>query len=378
LKYNEYSDAIRFLININNKENPMPIYKDKKRNTWYCKFYYTDWHGFRKQKCKRGFTRQRDAKQWEKEFLATMQGTPDMTFHTLYILYMKDLSTRVKQNSVNGKEYVFRLHILPFFGKKPINTITPANIRSWQNTRIEEGYSDSYLHRMHNMLVAIFNYAVTYYNLPENPCRKAGGMGKKTVVVNFWTKKEYECFLSTVRSKQAHITFQVLYYSGIRFGELLALTPKDIDFESNVISITKSLQRLKREDIVASPKTPKSIRDITMPAYVMKELKHYMDTLYEVGESDRIFPFTKSFIGGAMRRGCKESRVKLIRIHDIRHSHASLLIELGFLPLLIAERLGHEKVETTLSTYAHLYPNKHSEIAKKLESLHKNSISVSQ
>lgn len=355
----------------------MPIYKDKKRNTWYCKFYYTNWQGIRQQKCKRGFARQRDAKKWEEDFLGKMQGTPDMTFETLYDLYMEDLAARVKQISVTGKEHVFRLHILPFFSNKPINGITPANVRSWQNTRIEKGYSDSYLHRMHNMLVAILNYAVTYYNLPENPCKKAGSMGKKTVVVNFWTKDEYERFLSTVKSEQARTAFQVLYYSGIRFGELLALTPEDINFDNNIISITKSLQRLQKQDVVTTPKTPKSIRDINMPPFVMNELKNYMDMLCELGKKDRIFPFTKSFIGGVMRRGCRKSNIKLIRIHDIRHSHASLLIDMGFLPLLIAERLGHEKVETTLNTYSHLYPNKHSEVAKKLEHLQNKSLRVS-
>lgn len=75
-----------------------------------------------------------------------------------------------------------------------------------------------------------------------------------------------------------------------------------------------------------------------------------------------------------MDRGCKKSGVKKIRIHDLRHSHASLLIEMGFSPLLISEKLGHENIETTLQTYSHLYPNKHSEVAEKLEKLNEKNL----
>jgi integrase len=94
-----------------------------------------------------------------------------------------------------------------------------------------------------------------------------------------------------------------------------------------------------------------------------------MDMIYELEPTDRIFNFTKHFLTHEMKRGCKLSGVKKIRLHDLRHSHASLLIELGFSPLLIAERLGHEKVETTLNTYSHLYPNKQNQVIEALEKI---------
>ncbi len=91
--------------------------------------------------------------------------------------------------------------------------------------------------------------------------------------------------------------------------------------------------------------------------------------LYDINPTDRIFPFTKSFLYNEIKRGSKASGIRIIKIHELRHSHASLLIELGFSPILIAERLGHEKVETTLNTYSHLYPSKHEEVASKLNEL---------
>ena len=98
-------------------------------------------------------------------------------------------------------------------------------------------------------------------------------------------------------------------------------------------------------------------------------LQEYMSHCYGLQNDDRLFPYTKSFLYHEMEYGCKVSGAKRIRVHDIRHSHASLLVEMGFSPLLIAERLGHEKVQTTMDTYSHLYPNKQVEVARQLDGI---------
>lgn len=203
-------------------------------------------------------------------------------------------------------------------------------------------------------------------------------MGKREVVVNFWTKDEFDRILAAMGDDPtAHVSFSLLYYSGIRFEEFLALTPKDFDFEKNTLDITKSLQRVKKQDVVTPPKTLKSIRNIFIPDFVMNEVKEYMSKLYDLKDTDRVFPFTKSYINNAMARACKKSGVKKIRIHDIRHSHASYLINLGCAPLLISECLGHEKVQATLSTYSHLYPNKHPEVVDMIQNQHKKDTATS-
>lgn len=168
------------------------------------------------------------------------------------------------------------------------------------------------------------------------------------------------------------VIFYLFFYSGIREGELLALTLNDFDFDKNTVSITKNYARVNNQDIIQTPKTPKSKRTITLPAEIMEMVKEYGGMLYDYKPTDRLFPTQKSFLTREMVRGCKLSGVKKIRIHDLRHSHASLLIELGFAPLLISERLGHENVETTLNTYSHLYPNKHGEVAEILSNLIRN------
>ena len=351
----------------------MPVCKDEERGTWYVRCYYEDFTGKKKQIKKRGFKLQREAKEWEADFLRKQNGSTAMTFRAMYEIYLDDMQHRCRQSTIDGKKHVFEKLILPYFGDKLVNKITPKDIRAWQNKLIQAEYSNAYLDRIQNMVTAMFNYAVDYYNLSENPCHKAGRMGKRDVVVNFWTIDEFSRILTASEDDPtAYVSFLLLYYSGIRFGEFLALTPQDFDLSKNTLNIDKSLQRVKKQDVITPPKTEKSIRTIIMPDFVMNEVKNYISKLYDLKETDRVFPFTKSFINNAMARACKKSGVKRIRIHDIRHSHASYLINLGCAPLLISERLGHEKVQTTLSTYSHLYPNKHQEVVDIMQNQHKS------
>lgn len=349
----------------------MPVYKDKKRGTWYCCFYYTNWQGEKKHKTIRGFEKQKEAKDAERAFLDKLQSNPQMTMQSLVELYIDDMRNRLRLSTMNNKEHMIRTKVLPYFAKLKLNDIKPTIIRQWQNELMSQGFSETYLKSINNQLCAILNYAVKYYGLHENPCHKAGSMGKKHAKeMHFWTKDEYLQFSESIANRpQSHMIFQLLYWCGIREGELLALSIKDIDLEEKVITINKSYQRINGEDIITEPKTPKSNRVIALPDFLCDELKSYFDLLYNKKPNARIFEVTKSYLYHEMNRGCTLSGVKKIRVHDLRHSHASLLIELGFSPLLIAERLGHENIETTLNTYSHLYPHKQAELANTLDSI---------
>ena len=221
---------------------------------------------------------------------------------------------------------------------------------------------------VHNQLSAIFNHAVKYYNLRENPCKKAGSMGKKkNREMLFWTKDEYKKFAEVMMDKPVTFyAFEMLYWCGIREGELLALTPVDFDFEKETVSITKSYQCLKGQDVITSPKTEKSNRIIKMPKFLCDEMQDYFKTLYEIEPDQRVFPIGKSHLHREMSRGSKAAGVKRIRIHDLRHSHISLLIDLGFSAIAIADRVGHESIDITYN-YAHLFPSRQVEMADKLD-----------
>ena len=224
-----------------------------------------------------------------------------------------------------------------------------------------------------SQLTAAFNFAVKFYGLRENPCHKAGTMGKKNAdEMLFWTNEEFEVFIEAMESRPVGYTvFMVMYYTGLRVGELLALTPEDIDFDRHIISVNKNYQRLNGKDYIYPPKTEAGYREVVMPKVLEACLKDYLSKLYDVQPTDRIFPYDRGWVGRQMKYGCEHSGTQKIRVHDVRHTHASLLIDMGCTPLLVAKRLGHEKVQTTMDTYSHLYPNKHQEVVDMMQNQHR-------
>lgn len=353
----------------------MPQYKNEETGKWYCSFYYTDWQGKRKRKKKEGFATKREAKEWENEFIRKSSADCSMTFRSLVELYKEDIAPRIKPTTLSNKEFMINTKLLPFFGDMPINTITATTVRKWQTELISspENYKETYLKTINNQLSAIFNFAVKYYGLKTNPARDCGSMGKKNAEnMQFWTQEEFNKFINAVDDINGHVMFMLLYYSGMRSGEMLALNISDFDFTNGTVKINKNYARYKGKDLILTPKTKKSKRVITLPSFLMNEIQDYASKIYNLSSEQRLFPFNKYYLWKRMKKYSKKANVKKIRVHDLRHSHASLLIELGFSPLLISERLGHENIETTLQTYSHLYPNKQSEVASKLEELHDN------
>lgn len=352
----------------------MPAYKYEGDASWYVVTQYTDWTGERKSKCKRGFKTKREAKQWEQQFQLQTAGELDMLFGDFVELYKADVKPRLKENTWITKEYIIETKILPYFEHKKINEITPKDVRAWQNELLtyrkknNKQYSQTYLKTVHNQLSSIFNHAVRFYDLRSNPACKAGNMGieeKKEML--FWTKDEYQQFAEAMMDKPIYYyAFEMLYWTGMREGELLALTAADFDFEKETVRINKSFQRLKGEDVITSPKTQKSNRIVQMPHFLCEEMKDFFNMYYGLKKNVRIFPFTKRALMHAMECGSKAAGVKKIRIHDLRHSHVSLLIEMGFTPLAIADRVGHESIDITYR-YAHLFPSKQLEMADKLD-----------
>ena len=351
----------------------MPAYKDEKTGKRFAKFYYTNWQGIKKQKWKRGFATKKEALGFERDFLEQQSTNPDMTFQNLYEIYMEDMAARLKQSTLLTKKAVLQTHILPFFGSKPINEIKASDVRRWQAKLMSSpnNYSQTYLKKINTELNSIINYAKRFYDLNTNPCGKAGTIGKaKAEEMDYWTYDEYIAFREGVKDKPlSYICIEVLYWTGMREGELLALSPADIDLDNKTISINRTYQRIEGKDVFTSPKTRKSKRKIPIPDFLCQELSDYIQSRYMLDADERLFPVTKSYLSHEMIRGCKNTGVKKIRIHDIRHSHASLLINQGCDALMLADRLGHEKVSTTLNTYSHLFPHKQQELVHSLESL---------
>ena len=352
----------------------MAVYKDEKQKTWYVSVRYSNWQGEKTRKVKRGFKTKKEAQEWEQSFLNENAGSLEMTFAEFVEIYKENQKHRVRESTWQTKESIIETKILPYFRRKRMIDIKSSDDVAWQNKimsmKDETGqhYSLVYLKTIHNQLSAIFNHAVRYYDLPKNPALIAGNMGKeKAKEMLFWTKDEYLKFSEAVMDKPiSFYAFEMLYWCGLRLGELLALTAGAFDFENKMVRINKSCQRINGVDIITDPKTPKSIRKIQMPDFLVAEMQDYFATIYNLGPDDRIFPLNKSYMHNEMTRGSKNAGVKRIRIHDLRHSHVSLLINMGFGAVAIADRVGHESIDITYR-YAHLFPTTQKEIAEKLE-----------
>ena len=310
----------------------MPAYKDEKTGTWFVKFYVKDWTGKNKQVKKRGFATKREALEYERSYKVRQECNLDMTFEDFLKLYSEDMELRLKRNTWLTKEHIIRTKILPYFRLLKMNEITAADVIKWQNELIAYkdesgvGYSMTYRKTMHNQLSCIFNHACKFYNLRNNPARQAGCMGKEeSKEMLFWTTDEYKRFSEAIVDKpMSYYAFEMLYWTGMRLGECLALTMADFDLSKNTVRICKSYQRLEGKDVITTPKTKKSNRTIKMPKFLAEEMQVYFEMLYGYKETDRIFQVTKSYMHHEMERGSKLAGVKKIRIHDLRHSHVSL------------------------------------------------------
>ena len=301
-----------------------------------------------------------------------------ITFQEFVAIYQEDMAARLKPSTLSGKNRIIRDKILPYFGPLPMCRITVQHVRKWQAIILKQNYSPAHQRLIDMQLSAILNYGERYYGFP-NPCHKAGHIGRQNArEMSFWTLDEYERFIATFSNdEEAFTAFEILDWAGLRQGELLALTCADIDLEQGFIDVNKSWAHIDGKDVITTPKTPKSIRKVGIPPFLVAEIDHYIK-LAKLSPSSRLFDRDYYFLYRRLCSGCKHSGVKRIRIHDLRHSHVSLLINKGFSALDIAERVGHESVSTTLDVYSHLFPDQQQLLVDKLEQLNRQSQKISQ
>ena len=304
----------------------MGAFKNEKNGTWYVQFRYTDWQGLRQQKLKRGFATKREAQEWERAFLTEKKADVTMPFKTFTELYEKDVRPKLKENTWLTKEHIIKTKILPYFEHKRLCDISAKDVIAWQNeirkmtNSSGEPLSQGYLKTIHNQLSALFNHAIKIYGLRLNPASTVGNMGKEErKEMSYWTVEEYSKFSDEMMDKPiSYYAFQMLYWTGIRVGELLALTAGDFDFKNNMLTINKSYQRLHGEDVITTPKTEKSNRTIKMPQFLCDEMQEYLKMFYSPNNSDRIFPISKSYLHHEMDRGSKAAGVKRIRQNKMK------------------------------------------------------------
>lgn len=344
----------------------MPAYKNTTRRTWYCSFYFTDWQGKRRKKKKEGFSTRQEALAWEREFLELYAEDPDITFATLVKSYKEYHREHTKLLTHYTKCSMIDNHILPYFAALPISGIGRQQIKAWKSFILGKNFRPMYARQVYNQLKSIFSFAVEHYHLSGSPCPQREHFGSHEKKMDYWTLEEFRSFASVLQRPHHIMAFYLLFWTGMRSGELLALTWEDVSLEENSLSVSKSFARFRRQDVVTSGKTKSSRRVVIMPAFLTTMLKDYCRL---TGGEGRIFPYTRNMLNLVLKKNIKAAEVKEIRLHDLRHSHASLLINAGFRPLDVADRLGHANPGITLSVYSHFYDSKRTALAEKLNTI---------
>lgn len=349
----------------------MTIYKDDSRGTWFFVVRIKQADGTTKQVKRRGFKTKKEAKIEEAKLLTSDITTNDFTFQQMTDKYLEWYEKRRKNSSVYVTNLLFKNQILPYFGKMKMKDILPKHILEFQD-KIYNSYSADTLKKVHANISSVFNFAIKFYGYTSNPARITGNFDiEVNKRMNYWELEEFKKFITVVNDLTYKAFFTTLYYSGARKGELVALLWKDVNFETNEISINKT--EYKKE--ITTPKTKSSIRTILLPSFVMKllkELKQDQETKFPVKDSYVVFGEIHSTLASStlewrLKKYIKESEVKKIVLHEFRHSHASYLINKGVGPNLIAKRLGHSDVAMTLNRYAHLYPSEEFKIIELME-----------
>lgn len=351
----------------------MPVYKDEKRGTYYFVVRIDTMDG-KKQVKRRGFKTQREARVAESEVIADAERglfeENNATFGFVAKRYLEWYKRRRKASSYRKIESIVRVNILPTFEKKRLSDIRNRDITRFQDDLYDKKYSVSHIKKVHQTVSAIFNFAIKEEYTLRNPAREVGNIDDEvTKHVNYWTLEEFKEFISVVDDYLYKTLFMTLYYSGMRKGEISALTWKDINFDANTISIDKTAY----DTDVTTPKTMSSIRTLEMPKYVMSMLQQ-LKMIKEPAQKLGYFVFGKYYdhlpaatLDRYYDDYVKKTQLKKIRIHDFRHSHASYLINKGAIPAVVAKRLGHKDIAMTLNTYSHLYPSTENEIIVQME-----------
>lgn len=334
------------------------------------------------QKYRSGFSTKKEARaEYSKLILAAEKGLAMEKKQPSFKQFIEEIylpwyKTQVKESTYKNRLNTIEKHF-KFFYRKKVNEIEPIHVQTWQ-LKLAKDYSPNYVRIIQGMLSLAFDRAIILGLAKKNPARMVGNIKSKKVKVDFWTLEEFQKVISLLYKGDYYehylfICFWLLFTTGLRIGEAAALQWEDIDFESGIISVTKTLYyKSMNEYTFVDPKTSASIRTVVIDKDTIRELKDWMEVQKKVLKDCNFvlsysgIPTSKHTLPRALEKLAGLAGVHRIKIHALRHSHVALLISMGVNPLIVKDRLGHEKIQTTLGTYGHLYPNSNFEVAKML------------
>ena len=353
----------------------MPSYeKSKSSGLWSCRFRETSPDGVTVNKRLSGYKTKKDAQYGYEDYIKTAddrqaaqkaaeeaakQQPDEMLFDDLLSEFMKWKSTRVKESSFYDIQSKVNNRLVPYFTGKRFSEITPKAVSDWITT-IEYSYASKKW--IMSTLSSIYKYGSKYYditNIMDKVDRPRDMEMPQEMEV--WTPQEFNTFIKEVKKPLHAALFRTLYIMGCRRGEAAALTWADVDFDNRTVRINKSVTNKTKQGAYAitTPKNKNSIRTVGIPRSLADELSALRTD--KTKESDYVFggerPPATSSVDYAFKHAASKAGVKQIRLHDLRHSCASLLISKGVSIVAVSRRLGHKNIEQTLNTYSHLMPD---------------------
>lgn len=376
----------------------MASYKKEKNGTYTLRYRVRDVMGVEINKGIRGFKKLVDAKRHYEQIIIPTLKVPEKSasiyFKDICDEYIESKKVHLKDSSVLAAVHLCDHFLKPYFGNKNIYDITSVDIMKWQThidkltySKKKDGsgkqhYAYNYKTKLRDELYSFFEFA-KLYGLSTNPVASVKGFKDDTVekAGNFWEQAEFEQFIKVIDVPIYKLFFLTLYLTGCRKGEILGLKWSDINWDKKCINIFKTytrkvLDKTKAKFNLTKPKTPTSVREILLPEILVSELKSFYDCRKNViGFSndcfifthDLIKPFSEHCVDYNKQKYCKLANVKYTTNHELRHSHASLLVNSGQNILVVAQRLGHKDIKMTLNTYSHLFKSNQEDLLKDLK-----------
>lgn len=304
----------------------------------------------------------------------------EITIDKAFENYIAYISNRLKPTTVLGRKRKIKKHVLPVFNNKNIYEINDTDFINWQNYIKDLGYSNSFNNQIFSMIKGFFDYLAKFYNI-ENFAIKFGKVHnfsfEEKKELNVWTLQEFKKFIKVVDNTIYHALFSFLFFTGVRKGEALAL--KFTDVKGKYVAINKTLTKefFNGKRIELSTKTKQSTRKIRIDWKLRSELnflRNYYTKIYGYfDESFYVFggkqPISTTTLERKKNNYCQLAGVKQIRIHDFRHSHATILYHKKVKIKYIQLRLGHSDIATTLNTYIHIDDNYEKKVYNTLNFL---------
>lgn len=380
----------------------MPIYKNGDKG-YRVQIYYKSADGSYKQlaRCNKYTRTKTDAKKYELELLASVkEGTrvESLTFEELYYKFIDERKSEIKKNTLSYYKLVIPRYVFPMFQKVRVDSINKEKIIKWKGwLEREHDFGVVYLNNIYKCFSAVMNYAVRLYDLPYNPLTKVGKFKAPELVqdddIHFWTIEEFTRFISCVhdhvvaqtspdaliRWSSLECAYSVLFWAGLRRSEALALNWSDIVTINGVsfLNVYKSInQRISPYEITTT-KNKSSIRKVPICSELLRVLNEHQERCRSCSGFDSsswfvcgsIDPIAKNTLTEVKTRMENLAGVPHIRIHDLRHSYCSLLINGGFPLSTIAHLMGHSTTEITQKVYTHIYPEANTEVLAYMDKL---------